>query len=170
MPRRIYQWEEDVEDLEGYCYGGYHPVRLGDEFSESRYRIIHKLGYGAFSTVWLARDRLMNRYVSLKIVKAKHSQMNQEHKVGHRLLHGDPDHPGHPYVLTFLDHFSFDGPNGQHRCLVNEVVGPNIVTLQGATQSGLFPIDTARRLTAQLIHGLAYVHSCGIVHGGKFSP
>lgn len=26
-----YQWHEDVEDLEEYCHGGYHPISINDE-------------------------------------------------------------------------------------------------------------------------------------------
>ena len=37
------------------CTGGYHPVRLGDLYN-SRYSVIRKLGWGHFSTVWLAWD------------------------------------------------------------------------------------------------------------------
>ena len=42
----VYQWQEDVENLERYRVGGYHPVRIGDEYSQGRYRIVHKLGLG----------------------------------------------------------------------------------------------------------------------------
>ena len=51
---------EDEEDWEDYCKGGYHPVHIGDPFSDSRYIVVRKLGWGHFSTVWLARD---NKYV-----------------------------------------------------------------------------------------------------------
>lgn len=47
---------EDEEDLEDYRPGGYHPVSIGDDFSSGRYVIVRKLGWGHFSTVWLARD------------------------------------------------------------------------------------------------------------------
>lgn len=46
-----------AEPLHRYRAGGYHPVHLGDELKENRYRIIHKLGWGAYSTVWLAMDQ-----------------------------------------------------------------------------------------------------------------
>lgn len=45
------------ESLSKYQPGGYHPVNLGDTFKNDRYKIHHKLGWGGFSTVWLAKDR-----------------------------------------------------------------------------------------------------------------
>ena len=47
---------EDEEDWEDYVKGGYHPVHIGDTFSDGRYIVVRKLGWGHFSTVWLARD------------------------------------------------------------------------------------------------------------------
>lgn len=47
------------EPLEDYAVDGYHPTRLGDVFNE-RYRVVRKLGWGGYSTVWLAQD---SRYV-----------------------------------------------------------------------------------------------------------
>lgn len=45
----------DVESPHLYQPGGYHPVHLGDIYCD-RYKVIHKLGFGSYSTVWLARD------------------------------------------------------------------------------------------------------------------
>ena len=58
-----------VEDMRSYKPGGFHPVHLGDTFSlcpgsdRPRYRILQKLGQGAFSTVWLAQDMADHEYV-----------------------------------------------------------------------------------------------------------
>ena len=41
--------------LPNYSDKRYYPVRIGER-SVDRYRIITKLGYGAYSTVWLAWD------------------------------------------------------------------------------------------------------------------
>lgn len=54
--RDLYNCDVDAEPLFRYRPGGFHPVHLGDTFKEGRYRVIHKLGYGGFSTIWLARD------------------------------------------------------------------------------------------------------------------
>ena len=35
--------------------GGYHRVLIGDKFND-RYLVVEKLGWGHFSTVWLAKD------------------------------------------------------------------------------------------------------------------
>lgn len=46
-----------AESFSGYEPGGYHPVHLGDKFHGNRYIIVHKLGWGSYSTMtWLARD------------------------------------------------------------------------------------------------------------------
>jgi serine/threonine-protein kinase SRPK3 len=46
----------EEEDLDDYCKGGYHPVEPGQVYKDGRYTVVRKLGWGHFSTVWLARD------------------------------------------------------------------------------------------------------------------
>ena len=55
---------KEVEALEEYRPGSYHPGFL-DNMYLNRYRVVHKLGYRAYSTVWLAKDCIADRYVSL---------------------------------------------------------------------------------------------------------
>lgn len=42
--------DEEQENREDYCKGGYHPVKIGDLFL-NRYHVTRKLGWGHFSTV-----------------------------------------------------------------------------------------------------------------------
>lgn len=47
---------EDIEEgSAAYRPGGFHPVYIGDIFND-RYEVLNKIGYGAYSTVWLVRD------------------------------------------------------------------------------------------------------------------
>lgn len=57
--------------------------------------------------------------------------------------------------------------NGYHLCLIGEVVGGS---LRHCVDEGgppwYFPIKTSRAIAAQVILGVAYLHSLGICHGG----
>jgi serine/threonine-protein kinase SRPK3 len=48
---------DSVEDVNEYRPGGYYPIQLGQSLRNGRYLILRKLGYGSYSTVWLARDQ-----------------------------------------------------------------------------------------------------------------
>lgn len=45
-----------VEEPDYYSIGGFHPISLGDRLGQGQYTVLRKLGYGQYSTVWLARD------------------------------------------------------------------------------------------------------------------
>ncbi|KAL0960784.1 hypothetical protein HGRIS_005805 [Hohenbuehelia grisea] len=60
------------ENLNNYRPGGYHPVHLGDTFNDGRYTVLHKLGYGSYSTVWLVKDTVANTYASLVCIARMH--------------------------------------------------------------------------------------------------
>lgn len=168
-PEKVYFPNIDVENLEEYRIGGYHPTVIGDTFHEGRYEIVHKLGFGGYSTIWLARDRHLQRYVSLKILIARQTSESNEAKIL-RLLSGcssESTHPGQRFIPRLLDDFTFDGPNGRHLCLVQEFAACSITVAKEWSSNNMFPVETARSIAAQLILGLSYLHSRGICHGGK---
>ena len=45
----------EEETIPGYVASRYYPVRIGEVLNE-KYQVVGKLGYGASSTAWLARD------------------------------------------------------------------------------------------------------------------
>ena len=65
---------DSTEWISLYRPGGYHPVGLWDKFN-NHYIVEHKLGYGGYSTVWLARDlqHEHKRLVALKIMMSNES-------------------------------------------------------------------------------------------------
>lgn len=72
---------ETTEDITYYFPGGYHPIFIGDVLSASadsennescQYRIMHKLGYGSYSTVWLEKKSDLNKaFGTLKVAMAE---------------------------------------------------------------------------------------------------
>ncbi|KAG6895657.1 hypothetical protein C0993_009333 [Termitomyces sp. T159_Od127] len=162
---------EDEEDWEDYVKGGYHPVKLGDRFSEGRYEVVRKLGWGHFSTVWLAKDTKLARHVALKVVKsaARYTETAlDEIKLLQRLITSStppPSHPGRSHVISFLDHFRHKGPNGTHVCMVFEVLGENLLGLIKRHQNKGVPIHLVRQIAKQVLLGLDYMHRCcGVIH------
>lgn len=65
-----YNWISGVEALEGYQPGGYHPITIGN-ILHNRYQVVDKLGFGGYSTIWLARDIRVNQYVAVKVGTAQ---------------------------------------------------------------------------------------------------
>jgi hypothetical protein len=86
--------EDDVECLEDYVPGGYHPTLIAGTFCSGRYTVVHKLGFGGYSTIWLAWDQQHRRYVSLKILTARASIESQEGEVLNHLMKSDLTHVG----------------------------------------------------------------------------
>ena len=154
---------EPIEDLEKYEKGGYHPVSLGDTFDKERYRVVHKLGHGGSSTVWLARDNARQRYVSLKILCADEPNITKIEMLEY-LKETNASHPGHQYISFLYDSFGIDGPNGSHICLVSEVLGPSLADLVSLGKQ--LRASASRKVSRQFVQAVAYLHSEDVCHGG----
>lgn len=119
--------------------------------------------------MWLAKDQQENRYVALKILIARVSAASSEGIILRHLSASNREHPGRSYIQSLLDEFFTNGPNGRHLCLVSEPAGCSVAQSKEASTKWMFPINVARAVAAQTIMGLAYIHSCGVTHGGMFS-
>ncbi|KAI3391585.1 hypothetical protein diail_7077 [Diaporthe ilicicola] len=163
-----YEFIEEVEQLERYKPGGYHPVALGDTLHHGRYRVINKLGHGTYSTSWMAQDQEANEYVALKICTADSSGASNESAVLRhlRLQQVDCQDERVAMVSTLLDEFYLDGPNGWHACIVTKPTRMSISdTRETSSCYGLLHVPVARAVIAQLIHAVAFCHEKGVVHG-----
>ncbi|KAL5483406.1 hypothetical protein ACEPAI_8637 [Sanghuangporus weigelae] len=153
------------EPLAGYHLGGYHPTRIGDTLN-GRYRIVQKLGWGEYSTVWLAHDLQTDEYRSVKIltsVASVASKLRELEFLQHAAM-CDPGHPGYSRVIRLLDHFRHSGPYGQHLCLVKELLGESVHDLTGySTVNSVHPVP-AKSITRDILSGLDYLHKSGIIH------
>lgn len=161
---------DGLEYVERYRKGGYHPVHLEDTLDGGKYHIIHKLGSGGSSTVWLARDNDTQRVVSLKILTASASQENKDLKTLRYLDRHLGRRSGRSNIISITKTFQLEGPNGTHTCYVSHVAGPSMVQLiQNAWQvTGSRQLRGAltRNLAKQLAKAVCRMHSAGMIYGG----
>ncbi|RAK83692.1 kinase-like protein [Aspergillus costaricaensis CBS 115574] len=162
--KQQYRLVEDVEDLHRYCPGGYHPLEIGDDLNKGRYRLVDKLGYGGYSTIWLARDLHRARYVAVKAITADASTSTPEASLLSSLGNSPPG-LGSEIIPRLLGEFWISGPNGKHRCVVTPPARMSLFDGKEASNFGLFHLDVARSIVARLIRGVAFLHSQDIVHG-----
>ena len=177
IPSRLY----NIEEIEDYQPGGYHPISIGDTFDQGRYRILHKLGFGGSSTVWLARDQRegkdCGRIATLKAMRADISSQSPgeipELAICQTLIQSLP--PSHSADIQPVDHhFLVQGPNGFHRFLIYPLAGPSILAMSDSpgrvAGSRRLRADLARKVAKQTATTLHHMHSAGVVHGGKVFP
>ncbi|XP_052197974.1 uncharacterized protein LOC127804916 [Diospyros lotus] len=158
--------EEEEEGMDSYRKGGYHAVRAGDTFSGGRYIAQRKLGWGEFSTVWLAYDTRSSSYVALKIQKSA-PQFAQaalhEIEVLSAIADGDPSNS--KFVVRLVDHFKHIGPNGQHLCMVLEFLGDSLLRLIKYNRYKGLELNKVREICKCILIGLDYLHrELGIIH------
>ncbi|GBE58824.1 serine kinase [Babesia ovata] len=176
----------ESEDGDAYVSGGYHPVKLG-EIYDGRYRIEGKLGWGYFSTVWLATD-MRTKPMTFVAIKFQRSAQNHTEAVrdemallkkvrdqvisrswirtkrSYRQALGNLYNPTRG-VVSFLNSFKVKGPNGTHICVVLEPMGPNLLSLIKLYKFKGVPMHLIRKITAHILLGLDYLHRvCGIIH------
>uniref|UniRef100_A0A8C5NEI3 non-specific serine/threonine protein kinase n=1 Tax=Gouania willdenowi TaxID=441366 RepID=A0A8C5NEI3_GOUWI len=159
--------DEEQEDPNDYCKGGYHHVKVGDLYN-GKYHVIRKLGWGHFSTVWLAWDIQVKRFVAMKVVKsAEHYTETavDEIKLLRSVRNSDPDDPNREMVVQLLDDFKISGVNGTHVCMVFEVLGHHLLKwIIKSNYQGL-PLPCVKSIIRQVLQGLDYLHTkCQIIH------
>ncbi|XP_067227427.1 SRSF protein kinase 3 isoform X1 [Chanodichthys erythropterus] len=180
-------YTEEHEDPRDYCYGGYHPVEVGVVFNK-RYKVLSKLGWGYFSTVWLCIDLRSGRHVAVKVLKsgAGFTQAGQDELTLLRcvsvsrsfslwlsvflslcvctplpsLQASGPTarNPLKRRIAQLLDEFKIAGVNGIHICLVLELLGPDLRCWQVCFGSPGLSLTCVKRVITQVLEGLEYLH------------
>lgn len=163
------------ESPEEYVKGGYHPAKKNEYFYRRKYRLIQKLGWGHFSTVWLAKDLTAayndkNKYIALKIVKASPSSSEAARDETDILIElakaeDNAQHSGKDYIIKLLSAFYHTGPNGIHTCMAFELLGENLLKLSERNEKRRLPILYVKQIAKQLLLALDFLHrKCGIIH------
>ncbi|CAE6518844.1 unnamed protein product [Rhizoctonia solani] len=150
---------------------GYFPAWLGMQLMEDgRFIIMRKLGWGMYSSVWLAQDVKSERYVAIKILtceatKAIERQNSDEIAMLQKITKADRSHAGSRHVVEFYETFDMTGPHGLHRCIVTEPLGFNIDHLRRELGDARLSLPLVKIITRQILLGLDYLHnSCGVIH------
>ncbi|KIJ53603.1 hypothetical protein M422DRAFT_73895 [Sphaerobolus stellatus SS14] len=162
--------EEDLRSA-GRNNVGYFPARLGQCFERGRYCIVRKLGWGQYSSVWLARDKDNDRFVALKILtceatKAKADNLSDELGLLQTISTSKPAHRGYRHTLLYYDTFIFKGPHGEHQCIVTEVLGFSLNYVRNMREDRSVLPSTVKHIVKQILMGLEYLHDeCKIIHG-----
>lgn len=142
----------DNEPLRRYKPGGYHPVSIGEVFN-NRYRVIKKMGWGTFSTVWSAYDyQEPTIFKVLKIQKAdKSSTMNAQEEIKYTSEIKDE------YGCSLLDNFQHIGIFGKHEVLVFRLLGENLLKVLDMYQFNGLPLNIVKKISKQLLQCLIHL-------------
>jgi serine/threonine-protein kinase len=125
-----------------------------------RYRIEGRLGVGGMSTVQLAFDQRLERYVAVKLL-AEHladdpafvSRFRREALAAARLVH--------PNIVQVFD-FGFDERQHQHFIVMEHVAGHSCAEL--LRDRGHLDVEPGVEIISQACRGLDYAHRNGVVH------
>jgi len=73
---------------------------------------------------------------------------------------------GYNYICHLLDDFEHKGPNGNHVCLVFEIMGETLSSFPVWFEDHRIPTSVMTRFTIQILLALNYAHRHGIIHTG----
>ncbi|EIM91651.1 kinase-like protein [Stereum hirsutum FP-91666 SS1] len=174
LPRYIPSQLDSVENPECYHPCGLPPLSIHDALHNGphRYKILHKLGFGGSSTVWLARDSEGGRLVTIKAMRA-------DVLAGPKTIDDLPDvripnllHATSvsKHLLTPLSAFTHLTPNGLHPFLVFPFFGPSVQAMYDTPGrvrgSRRLRGEVARRVSREVVVAVGGMHGRGVVHGG----
>ncbi|KAJ2989274.1 hypothetical protein NUW54_g8838 [Trametes sanguinea] len=144
-------------------------VKIGDVLGE-HYSVVQKLGWGVYSTVWLAKDQRYEHpsYCALKVLtKVATEAQNKLHEVDYlrKMQVTSPQHPGYAHVVHLKDQYYQESLAGRHLCLAMEPLLEDLRLFSLRWKNRLLPLPAVRHLARQIVLGLLYLHDeCNIIH------
>jgi serine/threonine-protein kinase len=133
---------------------------MADELFADRYRLERRLGVGGMSTVQLAFDTRLERYVAVKLL-AEHlaedasfvARFRREALAAARLVH--------PNIVQVFD-FGLDDETARNFIVMEHVDGHSCAEI--LRDEGALPPEEAVGILSQACRGLDYAHRNGVVH------
>ncbi|OGM49561.1 protein kinase domain protein [Aspergillus bombycis] len=169
----------EEETLPHYKPAHYYPVKIGDVY-HTRYEVMGKLGYGAYSTSWLCRDlqcatpspidpqgaltSYQSRAKSYTLLKVSTclpdypTATDRELRVYEHLANVDSPHPGQLLIRELYDSFNLQGAWGTHRCLVLQPMDMTLLEMM-AMNPRPFDLPLLRMTVRRLLLALDFLHA-----------
>jgi eukaryotic-like serine/threonine-protein kinase len=130
---------------------------VGDLIAD-RYELEELVGKGGMSSVYRARDRLLERHVAIKILH-EHYSRDDDYVERFRREARSAAKLSHPNIVTVIDRGEADG----RQYIVFEYVnGQNLKQLVAG--KGRLPVRDALELGVEIGRALAFAHAQGLVH------
>jgi eukaryotic-like serine/threonine-protein kinase len=128
------------------------------ELIGGRYEVEELVGTGGMSSVYRARDSVLERRVALKVLH-EHFSADPEYVERFRREARAIARLNHPNIVTVIDRGEF----GKRQFIVFEhIPGENLKEV--VEREGQFPVAQALALTHQIARGLAFAHQHDVVH------
>ncbi|WP_245608239.1 Stk1 family PASTA domain-containing Ser/Thr kinase [Salinicoccus luteus] len=122
-----------------------------------RYEVMKYLG-GGMSSVYLARDIILDREVVVKLIKVDH-QNREKSKARFQREVESTIHLAHPNIVSVLD----VDESEEYHLLVTEVVhGPTLK--EYIRDNHPVPLEEAIRISEMTLRGIKHAHNAGIIH------
>lgn len=123
-----------------------------------RYDVLEEIGSGATAITYRGRDRRLNRYVAIKIMRQDPGldqsfvqRFEREARTAASVSHGN-----------VVDVYDVGQEAGQLYIVMQYIDGEDLKHL--ITRRGALPLDRAREITRQVLAGVGAIHAAGIVH------
>jgi serine/threonine protein kinase len=131
------------------------PTEIG-----GRYALERRLGAGGMSTVFLARDAVLERKVAVKLL-AEHLSDDEDFVARFRREALAAARLQHPNIVQVFDSGE-DEPSGRHFIVMEYVNGPSCADLlRSQRQLG---VEQTVEIVRGSCHGLDYAHRAGVIH------
>jgi serine/threonine protein kinase len=125
-----------------------------------RYELESRLGAGGMSTVFLARDRVLERPVAVKLL-AEHLSDDEAFVARFRREALAAARLQHPNIVQVFDSGE-DEPSTRHFIVMEYVDGPSCADL--VREQSRLDLEETVDIVRGACHGLDYAHRAGVVH------
>ncbi|HSK16995.1 MAG TPA: protein kinase [Gaiellaceae bacterium] len=132
-------------------------MKVGDTIAD-RYELEELLGEGGMSSVYRARDRVLERSVAIKVLH-EHFSLDPEYVERFRREARAIARLAHPNIVTVIDRGEWEG---RQYIVFEHVAGEDLKSM--IEREGPLPVERALALAHQVARAIAFAHELDVVH------